>query len=97
MAIETLAAVAIAVSVGVLFEWLFYLQLSATVRTPLALAPFAISVLTFLVFPLLRWTRQKAPIGGIVLFALIGLVPTIAGSAILMIMIGCHFGECINL
>jgi hypothetical protein len=97
MAIETLAAVAIAISVGVLGEWLLYLQLSATVRAPLALAPFAISVLTFLFFPMFRWTRQKAPIGGNVLFALIGLVATIAGSAILMIMVGCHFGECINL
>jgi hypothetical protein len=62
MAIETLAAVAIAISVGFLVEWLSYLQLSATVRAPLALAPFGVSILTFLVFPLLRWTCQKASI-----------------------------------
>lgn len=97
MAIETFAAVVLAISTGVLAEWLFYLELPATVRASLALAPFALSILTFSVFPLFRWPRQGAPIGGIVLFTVIGLLPTVVGGAILMIMVGCHFVECINL
>jgi hypothetical protein len=97
MATETFAAVVLAISTGVLAEWLFYLVLPATVRASLALAPFALSILTFSAFPLFRWPRQGAPIGGIVLFTVVGLLPTVVGSAILMIMVGCHFAECINL
>lgn len=97
MATETFAAVVLAIFVGVLAEWLFYLELPAAVRPSLSLASFALSIFTFLVFPLFRWPRQGAPIGGIVLFTVIGLLPTVVGSAILMIMVGCHFAECINL
>jgi hypothetical protein len=97
MAGETLTAVALAIAVGVLAEWLFYLNLPTTVRASMALVPFALSILTFLVFSLSRWTRQDAPVGGILLFAAIGLILTVGGSAILLIMVGCHFGECINL
>lgn len=97
MAIETFIAVVLAISIGVLAEWFFYLEVPASVRASLALAPLALSILTFSAFPLLRWTRQGAPIGGILLFTIIGLLPTVLGGAILIIMVGCHFGECINL
>jgi hypothetical protein len=97
MAAETFVAVVLAIAAGVLAEWLSYLELPVTVRGSLALAPLALSVLTFAAFPLLRWPRQGAPIGGIVLFTVIGLLSTVVGSAILMIMVGCHFDECINL
>jgi hypothetical protein len=97
MAAEMIAAAALAIGAGVLVEWLFYLELPAAVRASLALAPFALSIFTFCVFPLFRWPRQGAPVGGIVLFTAIGLLPTVVGSAILMIMVGCHFDECINL
>lgn len=66
MAAETFAAAVLAISTGVLAEWIFYLELPMTVRASLALAPFALSILTFSAFPLLRWHRQGAPIGGIV-------------------------------
>ena len=97
MAIETFTAAVLAISTGVLAGWLFYLELPTTVRASLTLAPFALSILTFSVFPLFRWPRKGAPIGGIVLFTVIGLLPTVVASAILMIMVGCHFDECINL
>ncbi len=97
MAAETFAAVALAISTGVVAEWIFYMELPTTVRASLAFAPFALSILTFFAFPIFRWPRQGAPVGGIVLFSVIGLIATAAGSAILMIMVGCHFSECINL
>ena|SRR6266404_9740018 len=75
MATETFAAAILAISTGVLAEWLFYLELPPTVRATLTLAPFALSILTFSVFPLFRWRRKGAPIGGIVLFTVIGLLP----------------------
>jgi hypothetical protein len=89
--------VVLAISSGVSAECIFYLALPATVRTLLALAPFALSLLTFSAFPFFRWRRQGASIGAIILFTVIGLLPTVVGGAILMIMAGCHFGECINL
>jgi len=97
MATETFAATVLAIFAGVLAEWLSYLALPATVRASLGLAPFALSILTFSAFPLFRWSRKGAPIGGIVLFTVIGLILTVVVSAILMIMVGCHFDECINL
>jgi hypothetical protein len=97
MAGETVTAAVLAIAVGVLAEWLFYLKLPTSVRASMPLVPFALSILTFLVFSLSRWTRQDAPVGGILLFGAIGLVLTVGGCAILMIMVGCHFGECINL
>jgi hypothetical protein len=97
MATEAFAAAVLAISAGVMAQWLFYLELPATVRASLKLAPFALSIITFSIFPLFRWSRKGAPIGGIVLFTVIGLLPTVAISAILMIMVGCHFNECINL
>lgn len=97
MATETFAAAVLAISIGVLAKWLFYLELPATVRASLTLVPFALSILTFSVFPLFRWRRKGAPRGGIVLFTVIGLLPTVIASAILMVMVGCHFNECINL
>jgi hypothetical protein len=68
MATETFVAVVLAISIGVLAEWTFYLELPATVRASVALVPFALSILTFSMFPLFRWVREGAPIGGIVLF-----------------------------
>jgi hypothetical protein len=97
LATETFVAVVLAICIGVLAEWMFYLKLPAAVRASLSLVPFALSILTFSTFPLFRWPCQGAPIGGIFLFAVIGLLPTVVGSAILMIMVGCHFAECINL
>jgi len=97
MAAETFAAVALAIFAGVLAEWLFYLLLPVTGRASLALVPFALSILTFSAFPIFRWPRLGAPIGGIVLFTVIGLLPTVLGSVILMTMVGCHFADCINL
>jgi hypothetical protein len=97
MATETFAAAVLAISVGVLAKWLFYLELPATDRASLTLVPFALSILAFSVFPLFRWPRKGAPIGGIVMFTVMGLRPTVIASAILMIMVGCHFNECINL
>jgi hypothetical protein len=97
MATETFAAAVVAISTGVLVEWLFYLELPATVRASLTLAPFALSIVTFSIFPLFRWPRKGAPIGGIVLFTIIGLILTVVASAILMIIVGCHFNECIDL
>jgi hypothetical protein len=97
MATETFAPVVVAISTGVVAEWLCYLELQATVRATLALVPFALPILTFSALPLFRWPRQGAPIGGIILFTVIGLLSTDVGSAILMIMVGCHFAECINL
>jgi hypothetical protein len=97
MAVETFAAAVLAIFTGALAEWLFYLELPATIRVSLALAPFALSIVTFLVVPLFRWPCQGAPIGGIVLFTVIGLIPTVVASAIVMSNVGCHFDECINL
>ena len=97
MAMETVVATTLAISVGGFAEWVFYLVVPATVRASLTLAPLALSILTFSVFPLFRWPRKGAPIGGIILFTVIGLLPTVVASAILMIMVGCHFNECINL
>src|SRR5260370_37195049 len=87
MATENFAAAILAISTGVLAEWLFYLELPPTVRARLTLAP----LLTFSVFPLFRWRRKGAPIGGIVLFTVIGLLPTRVAMSILIIMICCHF------
>jgi hypothetical protein len=77
MATEAFAAAVLAMSTGVLTEWLFYLELPATVRASLTLAPFALSIVTFSIFPLFRWPRKGAPIGGIILFTVIGLLPTV--------------------
>jgi hypothetical protein len=90
MATETLAATVLAISVGVLAEWMFYLKMPTPIRTSLALAPLALSILTFCWFPLFRWTRQSAPIGGILLFTIIGLLATVVVGAVLMIMVGRH-------
>jgi hypothetical protein len=97
LAIEACAATVLAIFAGVSAEWLSYLALPTTVRASLALAPFALSILAFSAFPLFRWSRRGAPVGGIVLFTVIGLILTAVVSAILMIMVGCHFNECINL
>jgi hypothetical protein len=97
MAAETFAAVALAILVGVLVTWLSYVALPASERNSLPLAAFGISILTFAAFPLFRWPRQGAPMGGIVLFTVIGFVPTIIGSAVLIIMLCCRYGDCINL
>jgi hypothetical protein len=97
MATETFAAVALAICTGVAAEWIFYMELPTTVLACLALVPFALSILTFSAFPFFRWPRQGASVGGIVLFSVIELIATATGSAILMIMVGCHFSECINL
>ena len=97
MATETLAATVLAIAVGVFAEWMFYLEVPSPIRTSLALAPLALSMLTFCCFPLLRWTRQSAPIGKMVLFTIIGLLATATVGTVLMIMVGCHFDECIDL
>jgi hypothetical protein len=93
---QTFAGVVLAVSIGVVAEWLLYLKMPGTLHA-LWFAPFALSTLTFLVFPSFWWFRKSAPIGGIVLFTLMGLVPTVVGGAILMNVVSCHFGACINL
>jgi hypothetical protein len=97
MAAESFAAAVLAIAVGAVAEWVFYVKLPATVRFSLALVPFVLSILTFSAVSWFRWRGHRAPIGGIVLFAAIGLAATIAGSAVLLIMVGCHFNECINL
>jgi len=94
---QILSGAVLAISIGVIAEWFIYAELSASMRAFVSLAPFALSIIAFLIFPSFLWFRHGAPIGGIVLFTILGLVPTVVGSAILLIMVACGFGECINL
>ncbi len=94
---QTLAGAVLAISIGVIAQWFLYAELSASVRALVGIAPFALAIISFMLFPSLFWFRRGAPIGGIALFTILGLVPTVVGSVILLIRVACNFGECVNL
>jgi hypothetical protein len=91
------AAVAAGVALGPLALWVGYLTLRPSQLASFALAPSALSLAAFVVFALWRLPRHDMPTFAVALITLIGLVTTFLGSTIAIVMVGCHFGDCINL
>jgi hypothetical protein len=97
VAAETAAAVVTGVALGPLALWLGYLTLRPSQLISFALAPSALSLAPFVLFALWRLPRHDMPTFAVALTTLIGLVTTFLGSTIAIVMVGCHFGDCINL
>ena len=97
VAVETAVAAAASIAVGVLAAWLVYLALTPRQLATFGPAPFILSLVAFGAFALFRLPRIEASIPAIAIATLCGLIGVVVGAAVLILMAGCRFGDCINL
>jgi hypothetical protein len=95
--IETAVATALAISCGLASAWVIYYFHLPNGGNYWGLAPPAISLLAYAAILARRLSLAKTPIWQVAIAVIAGLLVLLTVGSILTIMIGCHYGACINL
>jgi hypothetical protein len=90
-------AVAVGVACGLGSAWVIYSQHLPNNSNYWGLAPSAISILIYAAFVAMRSSAKETAIWKVVLAGVAGLLILIAVESIPFLMIGCRYGECIDL
>ena len=94
LAAETAVAAVLAVAAGTLLAWVGFISSTAGVG---GLLPFGLSVGTFVAYAFFRLSRHEVPAPAFALAVIPGLLAVSITSAVLIVMVGCQWGSCINL
>ena len=94
LAAETAVAAVLAVAAGALLAWVGFISLTAGVG---GLLPFGLSVGAFMAYAFFRLSRHEVPAPAFALAVILGLLVVTITSAVLIVMVGCRWGSCINL
>ena len=97
LAVETSIAVVLSVAVGSVSAWWIYSTMDAQQLVAFGRAPSILSLLMFVALALFRLTRLKVSMPAIATATLCGLFVVAITGSVPILIIGCHYGSCINL